>query len=220
MKNTLRTTLFKIYDNCLYSSISHAISNAKYPIMAYSQSWDGNNYSFHHGYSLGTITFDLPNKTLVGAIRDEKSHRRSWYPNYNAEDLFNEAPEAVKILAANEALQYLFDEIDDVTKPVATTVLWSEDDQIIIGDTLDDFINNGGEFIADIIAQPFQDLQTYWKVEYDLSSKELEIVNNLFHLKKSGETNIKKKSLSFINKKSIGFNDCVQSLIEIGFTIK
>ena len=175
----LHSTFQELYDNCVYSSIAHAISNIKYPFFAYTQSWDGINYSFHYGSSRGTIAFDLPNKVLVGAIRDEKSTRRTWYPKYKAIELFDEAPEIARHLADAEALQYLFDEIDWMTMPVATTAFWNEGDQIVCRDGPEDFILNGGEYILNLRA-PIQALKLYWKEEYDLTAGDLELVDHLF----------------------------------------
>lgn len=218
MATKLQTTFEDLYNNCLYSSIAHTISNLKNPFFAYTQSWDGINYSFHYGSSRGTITFDLHNKVLVGAIRDDKSSRRNWYPKYKAIELFDKAPEIAKSLSDNEALQYLFDEVDGITLPVATTAFWNIDDQIICYDNLDDFINNGGEFIYVIIV-PIRELQIYWKEQYELTSEELKLVDHLFQLKKSGKMKISMNDFSIVEKHSEGYKSFIESLTEIGFEV-
>jgi len=219
MKIKLQTSFDELYNNCLYSSIAHAISNLKQPLFDYTQSWDWNNYNFHYGYSRGTISFDLPNKILVGAIRDEKSIRISWYPKDKANKLFEEAPESSKHLFENEALQYLFDEVDGVTLPVATTAFWSQENQIVTCDDLDDFMINGGEFIFDIIV-PMEELQTYWKEQYELTSEEMELIGYLFQLKKNGKTEINKSHIELVDKNCEGYMEFIESLLEIGFNIE
>ena len=46
MKTKLNITCDELYDNCIYSSIAHAVANLKNPFFSYEQSWDGINYSF------------------------------------------------------------------------------------------------------------------------------------------------------------------------------
>jgi len=203
------------------------------------------NYSFQYGSSRGTITFDLSSAFLVGAIRDDKSNRISWYPNFKAVELFSEAPEAAKVLSTNEALQYLFYEINEITSPVApvgfwgrltgkaahietitvpvaTTAFWSEGDEIFSGDTLDNFINNGGEFISEIMISATE-LRMYWEEHYELTSEELGLVDYLFQLKKSNKVRISKKiitDIAGVDNDADGNNACIQSLVEIGFEIE
>ena len=219
MRSELHTTFNDLYDNCLYSSIAHAISNVRYPFFAYAQSWDAQNYSFHYGSSRGTIAFDLRNGILAGAIRDEKSSRRNWYPKFKAIELFDNVSETVKNLADNETLQYLLDEINGITMPVATTAFWSEGNKIIVGDDWNDFLNNGGEFISNIICS-LQELNAYWREEYMFSSEESELVDHLFQLKKNNCIELSKGDIAVIDRNSDGYEDFVESLGEIGFVIK
>ena len=250
MKTRLPVSCEELYSNCLFSSIANAVSTIRNPQLSYSQSWDGVNYSFQHGSSRGTITFHLTDAILVGAIRDEKSSRRSWYPKFNAIELFNEAPEAAKVLSTNEALQYLFDEVDStslpvapvgflgkligksahverVAMPVATTALWSEGDAVFSCDTLADFIGNGGEFLAEIMTSA-NELRTYWEERYCLSSEEIDLANNIFQLKKSGETMISMNSVLRkgransidTNDRSVeGEKEFLKSLVDMGFVV-
>lgn len=194
------------------------MSNTKNPLFAYAQSWDGINYSFHHGSSRGTITFDLPNKVLAGAIRDEKSQRISWYPAFKAIEFFDEAPCSAKALSSSEALEYLLDEIDGIIAPVITTAFWSEDDHITISDSMEDFVANGGEFVADILV-PMPELRAYWEEQYDLTAQELEIVDALFQLKKNGIERISDITIKLIFVECVGYSEFIESLIEIGFEV-
>lgn len=224
MRTDSQVTFKELYDACLYSSIAHAVSNIKNPLFAYAQSWDGINYSFNYGSSRGTITFDLPNRILVGAIRDEKSERISWYPTFKAIGLFNEAPDSAKVLSANEALEYLLDEINGIIAPVITTAFWSEGDgnegdHIIICDSMDDFLANGGEFIANILV-PMPELCAYWEEQYQLTVQELEIVDNLFQLKKNGIKRVNDINSKLVVAECAGYGEFIESLTEIGFEIE
>ena len=93
MKNKLIVNCEQLYNNCIYSSVAHAIFVLKAPLFNYTQSWDGINYNFNYGTTRGTITFDLSGQTVTGAARDDTSIRRKWYPVYKAISLFDQAPE-------------------------------------------------------------------------------------------------------------------------------
>lgn len=219
MINKIQATTNILYDNCLYSSIAHAISNVRNPFFAYTQSWDAQNYSFHYGSSRGTIAFNLHNGIFAGAIRDEQSSRVRRYPKHKAIELFNGASEAVQNLANNETLLYLLDEIDGITLPVATTAFWSEGSQIVLGDDMKNFLENGGVFISNILCS-MKELNAYWKEEYALTEKEAELIDYLFRLKKDNHMELSKKDISVIDRKSNGYKDFVESLEEIGFVVK
>jgi hypothetical protein len=219
MKTTLQISFDEMYDNCLYSSIANALSNAKYPFFAYTQSWDGMNYSFNYGSSRGTVTFSLSNKMIAGAARDDTSDRRNRYPAYQAVNLFDDAPNAIKTLAADEALQYLFDDINGQAMPVATTAFWNEGDRIVSCDSLDDFRDHGGEFILNIAGSK-QELQQYLEEEYELSAEEIELADTLFELKKSGQTAISEHVIAVVDQNSEGYAEMLESLTEIGFEFR
>ena len=110
MKNKLIVNCEQLYNNCIYSSVAHAIFVLKAPLFNYTQSWDGINYNFNYGTTRGIITFDLSGQTVTGAARDDTSIRRKWYPVYKAISLFDQAPEKNRLLAHNETLEYLYDE--------------------------------------------------------------------------------------------------------------
>ena len=217
MRTDLQVTFESLYDACLYSSLAHAVANAKNPLFAYAQSWDGINYSFHHGSSRGTITFDLSNKILAGAIRDEKSKRISWYPKFKAIELFNEAPDFAKVLASDEAFEYLLDEINGIIAPVITTAFWNEGDHIILCERKNDFSSNGGELIVNILVS-MSELRAFWKEQYELTAQELELADDLFQWKKNGIKKINASKLT--DPKGAGYNEFIESLTEIGFEIE
>lgn len=234
MSTNLHMSFDMIYERCLYSSIAHAVGNLKYPLSSYAQSWDNMNYSFHHGScDYGTITFDLPNRVVVGVFRNEKSERMHWYPGYDAMSLFDEAPEYIKFLAKSEALQYKLLGYDYIYKkkffgkskyeptivvPVATTALWGKGDNIYSCDSLDDFLIYGGEYISRITA-PFQELQMYWKEISDFGEEEMKVVSHLFEMKKSNKMKLAPDVAEHLEKEDGGYEEFVKALVEIGFAI-
>lgn len=58
-------------------------------------------------------------------------------------------------------------------------LFWNEDNDIFISDEINDFNNNGGEFILNIAINP-DELKEYWRVEYDFTLDELNAVEYIF----------------------------------------
>ena len=147
MARKLQMTFDELYERCIYSSVAYAVANLRFPFFSYEQSWDGDNFSFKSG-SEGTISFDFEKKVIAGAIIDNESPRLGKYPDYQAIKLFSDAPDSIKQLADKEALQYLLFEIDGTVLPAATTAFWVDSEGLcIFDDSIDEFWENGGEFI-------------------------------------------------------------------------
>lgn len=219
MKNRIIVIDFEeLYYNCIYSSIAHAISNLKDPFFSYTQSWDGNNYCFHDGSERGTISFDLSEHILSGAAREETSPRIKWYPNYKAISLYEGAPTKIRLLAQNETLEYLYDEVDGIVQPMATVAFWNDGNEIYTNDDNQLFVANGGEYIVNI-AVSHAELKEYWKKEYDLKHEELAAIDYIFNCLKDNKK-IKKEDVSIINKNCDGYHECLESLSELGLYIE
>lgn len=208
----------QLYKNCVYSSIAHAIFTLKEPFFSYTQSWDDYNDSFHHGTTRGTLSFYKNDRIVVGAARDEHSTRRKLYPNYDAIKLFAEASEQIKALALQDPLEYLYDEEEDVVKPIASIGFWLDRGSLSSSDSIEEFNINGGAYVF-IISQSFDTLMQYWRDEYQFSDDEMAVVNQIYS---SWEQNRKidvKDVKRVINKKCVGFNECIVSLNEIGILL-
>jgi len=219
MNKLLQVRYEELYNNCIYSAIAHAISILKEPFFAYTQSWDGYNYSFHYGSTRGTISFYDNQKLAVGAARDETSTRRKLYPQYNAITLFHEASTTIQEKALQDPLEYLYDEENGITKPMASVGFWLEDNCIFSSDALEDFSNHGGEFVF-ILAKERAELVAYWKEEYALTAEELSAVDDIFQCWKSNEKLVLKQFKHVIKKKAPGFEECIKSLKELELEIK
>lgn len=218
MKNKIMVSFEQLYNNCIYSSVAHSIFILKAPFFAYTQSWDGINYSFNYGSTRGTITFDLSGHIMTGAARDDKSIRRKWYPVYKAISLFDQSPEKNKLLAENETLEYLYDEEGGIIQPMATIAFWNEGNEIYTNDDDMSFKTNGGEYILKI-AESHNKLREYWREQYNLKYEELSAIDYIFNCLKDNQK-IKKKDISIINKKCNGHNECLESLSELGIHFK
>jgi hypothetical protein len=208
------------------------------PSTAYSNSWDGINYSFHPWNIDGTITFDNKNGLLVGAIRDNESKRLSGYPNPPAKsaiEYFSDSDENVITLAENEALQYLLLDFEDsqqrkkglfgkkkkeeIVIPVITTAFWCEGDGIYSVDDETAFLENGGEWIYRICA-PHGVLLAFVVENYDLSDDEIKFAEELFALKTSEKFELKKEVFSnMTNEESEGYEDFLKALFDFGIEV-
>ncbi|MDE6953071.1 MAG: hypothetical protein K2P09_04600 [Erysipelotrichales bacterium] len=218
MTYELTTTINHLYENCLYSSIAHAVANIKFPYFSYEQSWDSLNYSFQQGETRGTISFDLENKMIIGAIRNDESHRIKWYPQFKAEEFYKEASSGVQSFATQEALLYLLDDINGNIIPVITTAFYSKDEKIVSFDSDEDFKNHGGEFVFRMMCS-IEELGKYWIEQYEFSKEEIELVDHLFLLKKKKCMQLSKEDISIVDGGEEGYGEFVESLREIGFVI-
>ena len=209
-----------LYENCIYSSIAHAIFVLKNPLFSYEQSWDTCNYSIHFGTSRGTISFDLQRKIVVGTFRDEDSSYLRYYPDQiKAMDFLKDASEKVKVFAKSESMMYLYDTIEDYTGPVITAAFWLDNNKIGFGENENLFFKNGG-YILKILSNKNADLKEYWEKQYYFSESENELVNMLFQSFVQNKKEVKlDRSLKSITKEK-GYAEMLCSLSEIGITIK
>lgn len=217
MENIRTDELFR---NCLYSSIAHAVYTLHNPFFAYEQSWDNYNYNFHFGSSRGTISFDLKNKIVAGAMRKEDSSRVFLYPNeLSAEDLFRKASEGIVQLSTNETLMYLYDTIGDFTGPVATTGFWLEKEQLFLCDSEPDFLQHGGEYLK-VLLNNLQGVKKYWKEQYGLSNNEIGLADEAFRLYFAGEKKLVLDKSYKAYTKQKGYEEMLKCFAEIGITVK
>lgn len=205
----------ELYKKCIYSSIAHAICVLKTPFLSYEQSWDGYNYSYIIGSSRGIISFNLDENIFTGAVRNEKSERINWYPKFNAMNLYKGAPKKILRLAKNETIEYLYDVVKGRKKPVVTVAFWGVDNIIHLSDTESIFILNGGELVAEIL--DCRDLKAYWKETYESDEYEFKVIWQLYNLLENKKMYIELKDFPVINKSCEGYEECLESLSELGF---
>lgn len=213
----------QLYENCVYSSIAHAIFVLREPFFSAEQSWDGINYCFNDFEGTrGTISFDLAAGIMAGAARDDKSERINSYPKFKAIELFANAPENVKSLAEKEALEYLYDEVGGSTQPTATVAFWSVGGEIVIDEDIEDFRKNGGEYLF-AISVSHDKLRDYWQEQYEFSEEELSVVDFIFERFKTRKP-ISLDEVPVIKQKRIeapnGYEECLTSLGELGIVIE
>ena len=114
----------------------------------------------------------------------------------------------------------MLEEIEGVVLPAATTAFWLDSEGLFIfDDSIDEFWENGGEFIRYLLG-PFEELKEYLKEYSDLSEEETALAEHLFLMKMNGNLQITKKDISGVDKKSEGYNEFTESLSELGFIFK
>jgi len=207
-----------LLNNCLISSIAHAFAVARYPIISHEQSWDGYNYCFQMSNVRGTVSFkDFEKSTAVCALRNEASPRIRDFPYINAIDLFKDAPELIREIAKADTLEYLYDSVDGVDMPVATTAFWSEGDFLFSCDEKKEFEAHGGEEI-DFLFLSEENLLQYWKESYSLSENSFEALMAIYNQKKLNPMKaltMKKEQLLHIVGYDATLDECIESLSEI-----
>lgn len=222
MKTRLNTSFWDLYDNCVFTLIEHSIANLQFPEFSYEQSWDGITYCYHFNTLGGTITFDLQNCIVAGAARYDLSNRRLLYRNpvFQASDFYNEASPAVKSLAENEALQYLYDNVDGRTMIVITSAFWGEKDEVYAYEENEDFKKHGGEYILEVLCKDRDILKERMQEYHGFSSnEEMETVEYIYSCFKNKKVIIPQKEVPLISKKRAGYKECLESLNEIGIRI-
>lgn len=204
-----------MYERCIYSSVAHAVYTFREPFFSFEQSWDNCNYSFYIGSVRGTITFDKTLNIFVGAAREEKSNRIRWYPKKQAIEFYKNAPHKVNEIAAKETLEYLYDDIDGILRPVITVSMWHDGKTLFISDDELNFSEHGGDLFL-LLANKNIDLIEFWREQYSLTSDELllieELCENILHGVPIYASREKKNKL----KKMIGATEGFESLAELG----
>ncbi|KSU49628.1 hypothetical protein AS033_09740 [Exiguobacterium indicum] len=166
-----------IWQGCILASIAHAIFVANNPDFAYEQSWDGDHYSTNDGQGCrGTVTFGQD--FFVAGFRNEEFFEET----IEANDLLIEAPEKVQKIAVDDTFQYLLDDIEGVILPVVTTVLWGDDRQSFSSHQYEEMMDRGSS-LFEIQASGYEAGLAYWEEYYELTERQLVLLETLYHLK-------------------------------------
>lgn len=179
MSHNINKIQFKIqdlYKGCMLAAIAHAIMTACYPEGANEHSWDEMNYSVQDSAGTrGTITFC--DNYCVGAFRDD-----SIRPIEDIEEYFKYAPDTLKNLAKEEALQYLLDDVNGKTAPSITTAFWAMNDEFFSIDEFDEFMEKGG-FLLENHIMSLDDAIEAWKEYYDMTEEQCNLLKKLYDKK-------------------------------------
>lgn len=188
----------QLWQGCMLATIAHAIMVAHYPELSSEHSWDGLNYSVQDSEGArGTITFS--DSYYLGAFRDDNSKRLSkkdGLVEYTA--YFSGAPQGIKQLAEEEALQYLLVKVDGTVNPLITTAFWGNEKESISRDKYDDFVHNGGFLIKKQLMDWNNGMES-WREYYDMTQQQCDLLK-IIYTKKITQSN----KIIKLNKYEIG----------------
>ena len=180
MPNILPIDIEMLKKGCLIASAAHAISMAKFPDFAHEQSWDSYNFNVQSNESRGTITF--VNENIVGVFRKDNSIRIKLYQEKSALDLFENADDVIKNIARKDSLEYLYFNINGTSIPVATTVFWCSEGQIVSNDTYENFLAQGGDIIKNMFLSETEAINV-WCDHYEFTPNERALLHTILEQK-------------------------------------
>jgi len=195
----------RLYEGCLQAAIAHAVAVGKYPELNFEHSWDGINYCTNDGCGRkAAVTFH--ERYVIAVFCDAQTADEQ----KDATDFFDGASAELLEIAQNEALQYMLERVDGVTKPVITAAVWGTWEQLcgMLPWESDDHILR-------VQLLPFDEAMEAWRAYYDLDGKQVSLVRSLFQAKVSAG-----KNAVFLQKKDLGAlygdqNECLVSLKEL-----
>ncbi len=211
---------FHIWKNCIVASIAHAIMVPHFPYLAHEHSWDGPNYQIQDSQGIrGSITFQ--DDQVIAAFRNEQVPVRPFAYSH----FFEHAPDSIQLIAQDETLQYLLEDIDGQVRPSISTACWISHDMLYANDTWEDLLNHG----ASLFFKQIMDIEqayTYWAEVNEMNETQ-------FHLLKSlSEHKITRPQESIVltpseiqaigtpdEPEEDGMDMCTASFQEIGITL-
>ncbi len=169
----------------ILSSIAHAIYVGRVPLLSHEQSWDGCNYSVQDSAgSRGTISFN--DDKFVAVFFDASSDRNPFRGNQkiDAERYLVGLPQELRLLAQDEAMQYVLEEVNENAIPIITTAFWGDgkDAYIQAGEEWADVYAHGAWLVRNQLLKTAEALDA-WKSDLELTPTELALVSELFKLK-------------------------------------
>lgn len=167
----------QLYEGCIQAAITHAVAVGMYPELNYEHSWDDINYCMNDSQGCrATITFH--NEYIIAVFQDIK--KVNW--NVDALTFFKGASNEIIEIAQKEALQYVLDKVDGITKPVVTAAFWGNWDKLYSVQSFDSIVENGGHIIRSQLL-PYNRAMDEWCDYYDLDSEQISLIQKLFDAK-------------------------------------
>lgn len=176
--NEVSWKMEQLWKGCILASIAHAIMVAHYPELSNEHSWDGINYNIQDSKGArGTITFN--SEYCVGAFRNDNSDR---IKAKQAKEYFLGAPKEVVNLAADEALQYLLENVEGKVVPIITTAFWGIGENIFSIDSVEEMYRNGVFLLERQLMDCDSSIES-WAEYYDMSSRQCNLLKTIFKKK-------------------------------------
>lgn len=165
----------QFFENCLLSSIAHAMMTNIYPELSYEQSWDGYNYSIQNDSGLrGTVTF-LKN-SCIGAIRNDKGN--IIYGEDAILCFIKQFPNELINVAQSDTLQFLLDYHDGKSVPAITSLFWCDEKGVHLPNINRSNFENDFSLFHTCCLSRSKAIET-WKKYYDMNSSAVRLLDYL-----------------------------------------
>ena len=201
----------QLYEGCVQAAITHAVAVGIYPELNYEHSWDGINYCMNNSQGCrAAITFH--NDYIIAVFQDIHKVDR----NIDALSFFDGASEEIIQIAKSEALQYVLEDIEGITKPVISSAFCGTWEQLKSIQSLDEIIESGG-YIIDSQLLPYHVAMDEWRDYYNLDTHQITLISKLFNKKINSH-----KERLILEDDEIqllygDFEECLVSLAELKF---
>lgn len=216
-----------VWPGAMLASIAHAIFTCRCPNLSYEQSWDGYNYSVQDSAgSRGTISF--VEAGFVAAFFLDESGRNPFRSRviYSPDDLFAGIPDELRRLAEEETLQYLLEDFDGRSVPLATAAFWGDGSSRLIcsADPWDVTLAHG----AHLVDRQLLDMESAlasWTTEFELHPWEVTLVRKLYDRRAVGK--VRSITVDLTDRELLkrsaagdeGWKECRESLAEVGIAM-
>lgn len=219
-----------VWPGSLLASIAHSFFVARAPFMAHEQSWDGRNYNVQDSEgSRGTIAFGEDKDRFVAVFYLETSERNPLKPGVHDSNetatFVKDVPNQLKPLA-EEALQYVFQNVGGQDIPVITAAFWSDLSslQVTAGEPWPDALKHGAFLVRNQLL-PSDVALNQWAGDFEFTSAQIAFIDMLFKRRlatMSGVvqlTPVEVQQLRNMADGDAGFQACRKSLEEIGIVL-
>lgn len=193
-----------------FAAITHAVTVGDYPELNYEHSWDGINYCMNNSQGCrATITFHP--EYIIAVFRDESQVD----VNKDMMDILTVMPNPILLVAKQEALQYVLDDVDEEVKPLITAAFWGNWETLYSSQSWDEILIKGGDILHHQLLDETSAFQA-WDEEYGLNNQQIELIQSLLQKKlenKGQMTKLNKEEIKCLNG---DIDECKESLQELG----
>lgn len=181
----------QLREGAILYTIAHAIFIAAHPIMEHEVAWDGPNYLRQDTMgTCGAVTFT--NHALIGVFFDIHSPNSPFKPNkkdYALDDFFRGISPDLLATAKTEALNYVIEDYRNKHVPIVTSVFWSVGDALVGAEDWEAIYENGAHLL-EIELLPNEAAMSAIQENFELPTKQMDLLASLFHKRISTETAI------------------------------
>ncbi|WP_435158790.1 hypothetical protein [Haladaptatus sp. DFWS20] len=173
MSYRTRITQSQLREGALLGTIAHAVWIVNHPEFAFEQSWDGDVYNVNDSSgSVGSIAFS--EREAVGVFFTSEFDNSS----IDVTSLFEGMPVDREVLK-DEALEYMYLEVEGKSQQRVTAAFWTEDGQVVASEPWTDVDRKGGHLIR-VQLLPVEDAFVAWEENYGFSQEQVALVKRIY----------------------------------------